>query len=236
MGKFYIEIVPKAPPIKLYQRFGFHLTIDESGKLVHLSKMRDFDYTETITHPPVVGNEIELKYRVSKDLDGSITDDFINNFHITPPPALDETSVVYFELTANRECPEGVQFYFSWTENMELFDLPNSWLGEVKTGEVDTDSFKIVPKSAGCGSFELWVRANSIPEGIDFARRPAAKPEQATGTYYVTLFIDESGKLTFVGRAAAKYIQKDCSEPRSKSYVSQPKVFIESRLKRKGKQ
>ena len=65
--KMKLEIVPKAPPIKLYQRFGFHVTIDESRELVHLSNMRDFDYSETITHPPVIGNEIDLKYQVSKD-------------------------------------------------------------------------------------------------------------------------------------------------------------------------
>lgn len=232
MGKFNLEIVPKADPIKLHQRFGFFLTIDESQKLVHLSKMRDFDYTETTIHPPAVGNEIELKYRVGKHLDGSIKDDFVNIFHISPLPALNETSTVGFQLTSNRECPEGVQFYLSWTENMELFDLPNSWVGEVKIGDVHIDTFKIIPKSTGCSQFRLHARAISTAEGTTISTKYS---DEATELYVVTFFINESGKLTFIGREPAKYIQEPCQQYKRESYMSQPKVFIESQLKRKEK-
>ncbi|MGB2697249.1 MAG: hypothetical protein WBD28_05235 [Candidatus Zixiibacteriota bacterium] len=233
IGPFSIVIIPRAPQLKLKHRFEFFLTIDESGKLVHLFRGVDSKHAGMVIHPPVAGNEIELKYHLRQNFDGYISDDFINIFNISPLPALNETCTVRFELTANRECPEGAQFHFSWTENMEVFDLPNSWIGEVNIGDVHIDSFRIVPKSTGCGRFNLWVRAHSTPEGIDLAKRSSARPDQATETYHVTLFIDESGKLTFIGRSPAKYIQKDCSEQRSKKYVSQPKVFIESKLKKK---
>jgi len=233
MGKFHIEIVPKAPPIKLHQRFGFFLTIDESENLVHLSKMRDFDYTETAIHPPVVGNEIKLKYRVSKNLDGYISDDFINIFNISPLPALNETSTVRFQLTANRQCPEGVQFRLSCRGNIELLGIPKSWIGEIDIGEVHIDSFKVVPRSTGCGWFELWARAHSTPEKT----RPAALPDEASESYRVTFFIDESGKLTFIGREPTKIIQEACpyAPYKHKTYVSEPTVFIKSRVERKDK-
>lgn len=231
IGKFHIEIVPKAPPIKLKSRFGFFLTIDESGELVHLSNMRDFDYTETINHPPIVGNEIELKYRVSKHLDGYISDDFINIFHIAPLPALNETSTVRFELTANRECPEGVQFRLTCRGNIDLLDIPKSWIGEINIGEVHIDSFKIVPRSTGCGWFELWARAHSTPEET----RPAAVPDEAREWYRVTFFIDESQKLTFIGRSPTKIVEEACPylPYKHKTYVSEPKVFIKSHEKKK---
>jgi hypothetical protein len=231
IGKFHIEIVPKAPPIKLKERFGFFLTIDESGKLVHLSMMRDFDYTETAIHPPVVGNEIKLKYRVSKNLDGYVSDDFINIFNISPLPALNETSTVRFELTANRECPEGVQFRLSCRGNIELLGIPKSWIGEINIGEVHIDSLKIVPRSTGCGWFELWARAHSTPEET----RPAALPDEASESYRVTFFVDESGKLTFIGREPTKIIQEACpyAPYKHKTYVSEPTVFTKSRRKRK---
>lgn len=233
MGHFSLIILPKAPQLKPRDRFEFFLAIDESGELVHLSPRVDHDHTGMAIRPPVVGNEISLKYRVTKRIDGSINDDFINIFHIAPLPDLNETSTVCFELTANRECPEGVQFRLSCRGNIELLDIPKSWIGEINISEVHIDSFKIVPRSTGCGWFELWARAHSTPEET----RPAALPDEARESYRVTFFIDESGKLTFIGREPTKIIEEPCpyAPYKHKTYVSEPTVFIKSRVERKEK-
>lgn len=229
IGRFSFTIIPRSLYLNIGDRFGFFLTIDESTELVYLSKRSHRDRSQMVIHPPVAGDEIELKYRYRTDLNGSILDDFTNVFNISPLPALNETSTVRFQLMANRECPEGVQLYFYWKGAIEVFDLPDSWIGEVKRGEVHTDSFKVVPRTTGCGWLTLWMRAHSPPKSDESDKWL----NEAKAEYELTVFIDESGQLTFIGREPPKKMEKACWNYRGTSYASQPKVFLESQLKKK---
>ncbi len=215
IGQFHFEIKPRRPHQMARDCFDFYLVIDESGKLVHLFKEVDLKHEYMPIHPPIVGDEVELKYPES------VVNDFLNIFCISPFPSLNETSTVTFELTSLRECPEGVQYFLDWTRNMEIFDMPNSWLGVVKKGQVYIDSFKIVPTDTGCHWFKLRVRAKALQE--------QGRSSKARGNYHCTFFIDETAKLTYIGRGPIHNIRLACAGAsyKSKSFISQPQVFEE---------
>ena len=132
IGTFWLMIRAWGDAFKgnSHNEFEIYFTIDESGKTIHFSNIEDNEYmaNNPPAHPPIQDDQVSIRYPSGMD--------FSNSFRIVPPPRVNDTSTVYFELTSNRYCPEGVQLSLKLTPNLEIITVPSSWVGEVKYGDV----------------------------------------------------------------------------------------------------
>ncbi len=174
--------------------FTFFFTIDESGKTTHFSNIEDHEYMANglPAHPPIQDNQVNIRYTSGMD--------FSNSFRIAPPPKVNDTSTVYFELVSNRYCPKGVQLSLRLSPNLEMFSLPSSWVGEVKEGDVYKDSFEIVPKTTDLAFLHLEATAYSPSKEVLDKRRGRAQR-----IFNLWFAFGTSGKVNYIGRVGKYY-------------------------------
>lgn len=196
IGTFSFRIRAWGEPFRgsSHNEFSLYLTIDESGKTIHFSNIQDYEYMDNglPAHPPIKDHQVHIRY--------SSRGDFSNSFRIVPPPKVNDTSTVYFELTCNRYCPEGVQLSLELTPNLEIITVPSSWVGEVKKGDVYRDSFEIVPTTTDNAILRLNATGDSPSRDVLDKRRGRA--QRIFGLF---LAFDSSGKVNYVGRKNKYY-------------------------------
>jgi hypothetical protein len=172
-------------------RFLLILTIDESGKAIHFSDRPC--YCEGLpSHPPIGDDQVFIKSYPFSDIRGS--------FRIVPPLSLNDTSTIYVELESRRYCPEGIQFYFRLSSNLDMITIPPSWVGEVNEGGVYKDSFEIVPTTTELAF--LWL---DIECSAAWKEAPDKERVTISKTFELHFSFDASGKLDYVGREDKYY-------------------------------
>lgn len=201
IGRYSFSIRARGEPFRhsSHHDFGLHLTIGESGKAIHFSDKPDFVYDGTPSHPPVGPDEVCIRSEPHGD--------FKSYFCIMPPLSFNDTSIIYVELESKRYCPEGVQFCFKLTSNLEMITIPPSWLGEIKEGDVYKDSFEITPTSTDLAFLSVAAQGNSPSKDVYDKRRGVAM-----ATFDLHFSFDSSGKLDYVGRKD-KYYRSDKAGP-----------------------
>jgi hypothetical protein len=235
VGTFGLRIRARGDPFRgsSHNEFGFYFTIDESGKTIHFSNIQDHEYmaNNPPPHPPIQDDQVKIRYPGGRD--------FSNSFKIAPPPKVNDTSTVYFQLISNRYCPQGVQLSLILSPNLEIFSLPSSWVGEVREGDANKDSFRIVPTTTDLAFLALVVEGNSISKEVLDRGRVTAR--RRFNLHFS--FDDASGKLEYVGREgkyynpekwwmSAKEIAKSMGEeyrpPKGtqKTFLSKPRIPI----------
>ncbi|MFX1517703.1 MAG: hypothetical protein ACFFC6_15475 [Promethearchaeota archaeon] len=179
-------------------RFVLYLIIDESGKAIHFSD-KPYYYYGLPSHPPIGDKQVFIKSYPFSDIRGS--------FRIVPPLSLNDTSTIHVELESGRYCPEGIQFYFRLSSNLDMITIPPSWVGEVNEGDVYKDSFKIVPTTTELAFLWLDIECSAASkETPDKGRVTISK------TFKLHFSFDASGKLDYVGREN-KYFHPDGKMP-----------------------
>jgi hypothetical protein len=172
-------------------RFDLYMVIDESGKAIHFSDRPC--YCEGLpSHPPIGDDQVFIKsYPLS---------DFRGSFRIVPPLSLNDTSTIYVEVESRCYCPEGVQFYFRLSSNLDMITIPPSWVGEVNEGDVYKDSFKIVPTTTELAFLWLDIECSSASKGA-----PDEERVTISKTFELHFSFDASGNLDYVGREDKYY-------------------------------
>lgn len=225
IGTFWLRIRAWGEAFKgnSHNEFEIYFTIDESGKTIHFSDIQDHEYMANglPAHPPIQDDQVNIRYHNRGD--------FSNSFKVAPPPKVNDTSTVYFELISNRYCPLGVQLFLSLSPNLDVFSLPSSWIGEVKEGDVYRDSFKIVPKTTDFAFLHLEAKAHSPSEEVRDKRR-----EIAGRIFNLWFAFDTSGKINYVGRkgkyrSSGKMSAKEVAESKGEEY-NYPKGNIKEYL------
>jgi hypothetical protein len=152
-------------------QFTYYFAFDESGRLVYLDRILDNSFNPLPNHPAVNGKEIIIH--------GENTY-FKNIFRIVPTPSLNDTSMVYYKLTALSNFPRGVKI---------LSPPTRLWKGPVKDGDVFEGSFTLVPKTTGRHTTILSVHEDAHP------LEPGPERYAIFNIFYV---LDEDGELKFI--------------------------------------
>jgi len=129
-------------------------------------------------------------------------------FRITPPPTLNDTSLIEFELIADRDYPRGVRFKVGCPMDLKVVGVPPPWLGYIKKGDTYRGSFKIVPTEIGATYLAFVAWGPTIPD-------EAWTEKEGSCGYRIHFILDESGKLEYIGRYEKIY--RSSGYDRSKS-------------------
>jgi hypothetical protein len=148
----------------------YFFAFNESGKLVYLDTMEDPDFKCLPNHPALNDKEIVI---------WGGNQNFTNVFRIVPPPFLNDTSIVYYKLTAKRDYPIGVKVSAS----------PKRWQGPIKAGDVYEGSFPIVPDTVGHLGLVMFINEYMSPRG---------RMVENLARFPIHYILDEKGKLKFI--------------------------------------
>jgi hypothetical protein len=165
IGRYILPFNIKGVQLSFF--FGFN----ESGELVYLDKLEDPDFKALPNHPAVNGKDIIIHGKNTY---------FKNIFRIVPPPFLNDTSLVYYKLTALSNFPRGVKIMSPPTR---------LWKGPVKSGDVCEGSFTFVPKTTGRHTTILSMRDAAHP------LEPGPERHAIFNIFYI---LDEEGELKFI--------------------------------------
>ncbi len=188
IGIYCFQICAWGEPFRgnSHNRFALFLIIDESGKTIHFSNT-PYYYNGLPLHPPIGDDQLFIRSYSFSDFRGS--------FRIVPPLSLNDTSTIYVEVESRCYCPEGIQFYYRLSSNLDMITIPPSWVGEVNEGDVYNDSFKIVPTTTELAFLYLDIECSSASKEAPDKNRVTVHE-----TFELHFSFDASGKLDYVGR------------------------------------
>lgn len=170
------------------------LAIDEDGKTIYAGEANDYRLNLVPPHAKRNADSLIVRFPLKKaTFDYELDRHFTATFKFTPPPKLNETTFVDFELECWLNLYSKVQFVLDYANTMRVSELPASWgdsAGPNENYRFYRGRFAIVPQKAGIGYFDFKV----------IGKRPLMKQsERVTTDFPVYYVIGKDNSLLFIG-------------------------------------
>jgi hypothetical protein len=170
------------------------LAIDEDGKTVYAGAAEYYRLNLVPPHCKRDSEPLTVRFPLWKsEFDPALDRPITATFKFSPPPKLNETTFVDFELECQLNLYSKVQFVLDYSTSLKPSELPASW-GDSAGPNPDyrfyRGRFAIVPQKAGIGYLDFKV----------IGKRPLMKQsERITTDFPIYFVIGSDNQLLFIG-------------------------------------